>query len=168
MNPSLAWYAIHTHPRQESRAAQNLAFWEIQLFTPWIFKKHQVRSPRKAQAEPLFPGYIFARFDCTQMLHKISFTRGVHSVLTFGGKPTPVHEEIIALCRSRISSDGFVHVARDFMPGEQVVIQSGPFKDMRAVFEKEMPDHERVRVLLNAVSLQPRVELYSYQIARTA
>ena len=165
---SLAWYAIHTHPRQENRAAQNLSMWGVQLFTPSILKKYEQGAAQKALVEPLFPGYIFARFDCAQMLHKINFTRGVHGVLTFGGKPAPIHDDIIALCRARISPDGFVHIAHGYKPGDRVVIQSGPFQNMHAVFEKEMPDHERVSVLLNSVNWQPRVELYSHQIARTA
>jgi transcriptional antiterminator RfaH len=70
------WYVIHTHPRQEDRAIRNLLLWGIELLELWV------RAPRNVGGlEPLFPGYVFARFDITSMLRNIRFTRGVHSVL---------------------------------------------------------------------------------------
>jgi transcriptional antiterminator RfaH len=163
----LQWYAIHTHPRQEGRAVNNLAIWGLELFAPWI-RSGKTAGRRQNRTEALFPGYVFAKFDSSRMLHSIRFTRGVHSIVSFGGRPTPVHEDIIALCRSRVGPDGYVRIAPDFKPNEALFIRSGPFKNMAAVFEKELPDHERVSVLLTAVNWQARVELYASQIARAA
>ena len=87
-------------------------------------------------------------------------------MVTFGGKPEPVHDDIIAICRSRIGQDGYVQIVRKFQMNEALVIQSGPFKDMTAVFEREMPGRHRVSVLLRALSWQARVELDVSQIAR--
>lgn len=162
------WYAIHTHPHQESRAVNNMLIWGIELFAPWIRPRKSSPGRSRNTTEALFPGYVFARFDSTRMLHNIRFTRGVHSVVSAGGRPTPVHQEIIALCRSRVGPDGYVRISPDFKPNEVVVIQSGPFKNMAAVFEKELPDHERVSVLLTAVNWQARVELYASQLAKAA
>ena len=49
---------------------------------------------------------------------------------------------------------------------EPVVIQSGAFQGIAAVFEKEMPGRQRVSVLLGALNWQARVELDVNQIAR--
>ncbi len=87
-------------------------------------------------------------------------------MVSFGGKPAPVHDDIIASCRSRIGQDGYAQITRKFQMNEPVVIQSGPFKDMTVVFEKEMPGRQRVSVLLRALSWQARVELDVSQIAR--
>lgn len=155
------WYVVHTHPRQEDRAIRNLLLWGIELLPLWV------RAPRNVgRFEPLFPGYVFAKFDIPCMLRNVRFTRGVHSVVSFGGKPAPVHDDIIAICRSRIGQDGYVQITPKFQVNEPVVIQSGPFKGMTAVFEKEMPGRQRVSVLLRALSWQARVELDVTQIAR--
>ena len=155
------WYAVHTHPRQEERAIRNLLLWEIELLALWV------RTPRNVGGfEPLFPGYVFARFDLTSMLHNVRFTRGVHSVLSFGEKPAQVHDDVIAMCRSRIGPDGYVEITPKFQMNELVVIQSGAFKGLTAVFEKEMPGRQRVSVLLRALNWQARVELDVNQIAR--
>ena len=155
------WYVVHTHPRQEDRAMRNLLLWGIELLAL------RVRAPRNVGGfEPLFPGYVFARFDITSMLHNVRFTRGIHSVLTFGGKPAQVHDDVIAMCRSRIGQDGYIQITPKFQMNELVVIQSGAFRGITAVFEKEMPGRQRVSVLLRALSWQARVELDVNQIAR--
>jgi len=155
------WYVVHTHPRQEDRAIRNLLLWGVELLAL------SVRAPRNGGGfEPLFPGYVFARFDITSMFRNVRFTRGVHSVLSFGGKPAQVHEDVIAMCRSRIGQDGYVQITPKFQMNEPVVIQSGAFKGITAVFEKEMPGRQRVSVLLRALTWQARVELDVGQIAR--
>ena len=160
------WHVVHTHPRQENRAAKNLSLWKIELFSPAVRLRNGSESRRQERIEPLFPGYIFARFDSARMLHNIRFTRGVHSVITFAGKPAPVHDDIIALCRSRIGPDGYAQIARDLKPGEAVVIQSGPFKNMVAIFEKEMPGRLRARVLLTTIQWRAHLQLDACDIAR--
>jgi len=87
-------------------------------------------------------------------------------VVSFGGKPAPVHDDIIAICRSRIGQDGYVQITPKFQMNEPVVIQSGAFQGIAAVFEKEMPGRQRVSVLLGALNWQARVELDVNQIAR--
>src|ERR1700739_4837781 len=84
------WYVVHTHPRPEERAIRNLLLWGIELLDLWV------RAPRNVGGlEPLFSGYVFARFDITSMLRNVRFTRGVHSVLGFGGKPGKLHVVVI-------------------------------------------------------------------------
>lgn len=89
-------------------------------------------------------------------------------MLSLGGKPAQVHDDVIAMCRSRIGQDGYVQITPKFQMNELVVIQSGAFKGLTAVFEKEMPGRQRVSVLLRALSWQARVELDANQIARVA
>jgi len=148
------WYVVHTHPRQEDRAIRNLLLWGIELLALWVSVPRNVGG-----FEPLFPGYIFARFDIPCMLRNVRFTRGVHSVLSFGGKPAQVHEDVIAMCRSRVGQDGYVQIFPKFQINEPVVIQSGAFKGLTAVFEKKMRGQQRASVLLGALSWQASVEL---------
>ena len=41
--------------------------------------------------------------------------------------------------------------------GDEVVINDGRFQNFGGVFEREMPDSDRVRILLNTVSFQPHI-----------
>jgi transcription antitermination factor NusG len=82
--------------------------------------------------------------------------------------PVQVHDDVITMCRSRIGQDGYIQITPKFQMNELVVIQSGAFKGLTAVFEKEMPGRQRVSVMLRALSWQARVELDANQIARVA
>jgi transcription antitermination factor NusG len=89
---NLCWYAIHTHLNQENRTEANLKVWNVETFFPKIKEQrsNQFSGALSSLTKPFFSRYIFARFDFKQSLQKGCFTRGVHSVVSFGGSPTPV------------------------------------------------------------------------------
>jgi transcriptional antiterminator RfaH len=109
--------------------------------------------------KPLFPRYIFARFKINDLYHKVRFTRGVSSVVSFGEEPTPIDEEVIALIQSHVKEDGFVRINEEIRPGDRVIVKDGPLKNFAGIFEREMKDTDRVRILLEVVSYQAHVEI---------
>ena len=156
---SLSWYVVHTHPKQEERTSSNLATLHLETLSPKlrVKKYNQFSGQLSRVVKPLFPNYIFARFKFNEVYHRVRFTRGVHSLVLFNQTPTPVDDEIIELIQSRLGDDGFVKSMEDLQPGDAVVIKEGRFKDLCGVFERSMPDADRVRILLNAVSFQAHV-----------
>lgn len=153
---SLGWYVLYTNPKQENRAESNLRAWMIETFTPKIKERrlNQYTGEASYFVKHLFPRYIFARFKASDLLHKVRFTRGVHSVLSFGSVPTQVNERIISIIQSRIESDGFIHIGKTFKPGDEIIIKEGPLKGFIGVFESEMNDLHRVRVLLTTINYE--------------
>lgn len=150
------WYVIYTKANQEERANSNLRAWKVETFAPLLRTRRVNQYTRRAsyRVEPLFPRYFFARFYVNTFLHKIRFTRGIHSVVGFGGDPSPVGDEIILLLKSRVGKDGFVGIEQGLMPGDKVVINSGPLAGFNGVFEQETKAADRVRILLTTVSYQ--------------
>jgi transcriptional antiterminator RfaH len=164
----IAWYAIHTNPRQEERTWSNLTAWNIEAFAPRVRERRYNQFTGEAQyfSKPLFSRYVFARFNLDRMLHKVRNTRGVHGLVTFNGVATAVDDEIIALIKSRAEKDGFVRIGEDFKHGDPVVVRSGAFKDLAGIFEREMKDSDRVMVLLNTISYRTRVVIDRKSISR--
>lgn len=81
---AVRWYANHTKPEQEGRADSNLRAWRVESFTPRENELGYTPAGHvKNQLKPLFPQYIFARFDARRMLRLVYFTRGVHDVVRF-------------------------------------------------------------------------------------
>jgi transcriptional antiterminator RfaH len=163
---SQSWYAIQTRLRQEDRADNNLRAWQVETFCPKL--RTQRRNPFGGRRpmivnEHLFPGYIFARFDVRVALHKISFTRGVKSVVSLGSAPTPVDDGVISLIKSRLSGeangDGPL-----FKKGVRVQVVDGPLKNLEGIFEREIPGAERVQILLAAVKYQAMIVVDSWQV----
>ena len=154
------WYVIRTNPKQEERAYINLMSWRVETFAPKL-KEFRNRSTGEAyySTGPLFPGYIFARFALSSSLHKIKFTRGVQSVVSFGGRPTLVDDEIISLIQSRVGQDGYIKMNDQLETGDEVVIKDGPLKNISGVFEQGAKDTDRVTIMLNVISYQARITI---------
>jgi transcription elongation factor/antiterminator RfaH len=155
------WYVLHTHPKQEDRAESNLKVLGVPVINPKIKERryHPFIDHPTYVAKSLFPRYLFARFNLEALYHKIRFTRGVAMVVGLGERPTAIDEEIVALIQARIKEDGFVQLEEEIRPGDKVKIMHGPLKDFAGVFEREMKDTARIRILLQTVSWQAHVEI---------
>ncbi len=155
------WYAIHTHLKQENRAERNLNAWNVETFFPRVRNCHfnDFTSEPVYFIKPLFPGYLFARFALDNLLHKVRFTRGVHSVVCMGIDPAPVDDRVIEIIAAQIDGAGFVKTGADFDPGAKVLIQAGPFKGLTGIFEQEASAADRIKILLDCVCFQARVEV---------
>ena len=158
-NPRVTWYAIRTHPKQEARAESNLRAWKLETFAPTFreSRRNQSNSSTSHSIKPLFPQYIFARFDLESMLQKVRFTRGVHSVVTFGDSPAPIEDEVIAIIQSRTGKDGLIYLNDDLKTDDEVWITDGPFKSICGVFERGLRDSDRVMILLKTLNYQAHV-----------
>src|SRR5262245_23560653 len=154
------WYVIQTHPKQEDRASNNLSVLGMPTFNPKIRERryNQFVSEPTYVVKSLFPRYIFAQFKINDLYHKVRFTRGVYSVVNFGGGPTPINIEVIALIQSNMKG-AFVRIDEEIRPGDKVIIKDGPLKNFAGIFEREMKDTDRVRILLETVSYQAHIEI---------
>jgi transcriptional antiterminator RfaH len=152
------WYVVHTNPKQEDRADSNLRAWGVETLNPKL-RTHRFNTFTGAATyitKPLFPRYIFAKFNAAKQLAKISFTRGVHHVVSFGGQPVSVDEDIIETINSRIDK-GIVRMDEDLKEGDEVVIRAGPLRDFRGIFERQLKDKDRISILLTTISYQGRL-----------
>jgi transcription antitermination factor NusG len=80
-------------------------------------------------------------------------------VVSFGEGPTPIGEEVITLIRSNIKEDGFVRIDENILLGDRVIVRDGPLKNFAGIFEREMNDNDRIRILLETVSYQAHIEI---------
>jgi transcription elongation factor/antiterminator RfaH len=163
------WYAIRTKPNQEVRAGENLIAWGVKTFVPLLrkrcFREYVARATYRI--EPLFRSYIFARFNAGDMLHKVRFTRGVHSVVSCGGVPTAIDDEIITLIQSR-AEDGFMRLDDDLKHGDKVVISGGHLSGLSGIFDRRASNSERVLLLLRTISYQACVEVESALVRKAS
>lgn len=166
--PGPRWYVIRTGPKQEGRAIDNLSAWGVETFLPKIRCRRLNNFTGRVTfvSGPIFPHYAFARFDVTKLLHQVSYTRGVSSVLSFGGVPARVDDSIIGLIKSQIGDDGFVRIGDELTIGDRVRITDGPLRDFVGVFDHRTNNARRVAILLTAVGSQARVVLESTSIEK--
>lgn len=164
------WYAIHTHPKEEDRATSNLNAWHVETFNPKIRERrlNPFTGTPIYEKRPMFPRYIFSRFDASTLLSKIVFTRGVRQVVSFGNGPVPVEEEIINFIKERMDRDGVVQLEEDLKRGDPVTLQDGLLGELSGIFDREIKGTDRVRILLNAISYQASIVIPKERVKRAA
>ena len=162
------WYVIQTKPKKEEEADSYLSTRGVEIFSPLI-ETFTARNAKLAkELKPLFPGYIFGKFDLEQNYPLVRWGRGVKCILGFGGYPTSISEEIVEIIRERTDAQGVVRVKQNFKPNEVVRIKTGPLKDLLGIFERWVSDSDRVKILLNLIGYQPSVEIHYSMIEKVA
>lgn len=147
-----SWYLLYCKRGQLLRAQEHLERQEVNCLTPMIKIEKIVRGKRTAVDEPLFPNYMFVRFD-PENIHTttINSTRGVSHFVRFGSLPATVPSDVIEQLINHIPEN----VLDPDTPyeGDRVVITEGAFEGLEAIFSE--PDGEaRSMLLLNLLNKQ--------------
>lgn len=159
------WYAINTKTRCETIASASLERHGVEVFLPMLRERKVFCGKCRQTISPLFPRYLFAKFDVSRQLRAVTYARGVGSIVTFGGSPSMVEESIVQAIRHR-TTDGIIEVSEDrFSHGQVVRIQDGPLCGLEAVFERKLDGTSRAVLLLKAISFQARLILESRYVA---
>ena len=83
------WFGIRTKSNQEKVAATALSRKGYQPYLPSYIVRRRRPERMITTERPLFPGYLFCRFDPTKRLPIIT-TTGIVSVLGIGNEPAPI------------------------------------------------------------------------------
>ena len=159
------WYAVNTKSHHEQLAELNLQRLGVETFYPQIKQRKVIRRKEKTVIGPLFPGYLFARFHVATSYRAVTYARGVRRIVAFGSTPARVDEDLIQGMKTRLCNGYVSPNPRRLAPGQVVRIQDGPLSGIEAVFEREMPDHQRVVLLLRTLAYQARVVVPFEQVA---
>jgi transcriptional antiterminator RfaH len=162
------WYVIQTKPKKEEEAKSYLSTKGVEIFNP-LLETFLLRNGRmNRELKPLFPNYMFGKFDLDQNYPLVRWAKGVKKVLGFGEYPTPIPEEVVEIIKERTDTHGIVRLKCHFQANDLIRIKTGPFKDLLGIFERWISDSERVRILLNMVGYQPVVEMHYSMIEKVA
>ncbi|PKE27618.1 transcription/translation regulatory transformer protein RfaH [Rahnella sp. AA] len=149
------WYVAQTQYAQEKRAQQHLGNQGVTCFLPLYTA--QVLSSGQIKAvtpQALFPGYLFVRFD-PEIIHTttIKSTRGVSSLISFGGLPSAVPDAVV----ERLKSHDCLSPAPDApVHGDRVEVLSGVFEGLEAVW-LEPDGTKRAMLMLTLMNQEMRV-----------
>lgn len=153
------WYVLFAKPHKECEVRDRLAQQEIEAFLPLL---PALRPGEGARPRPLFPRYLFARFDMAMTpVERIHWTPGLATILMFDGQYAVVGDEVITYLRERVAS---LEARRQmpFAPGQHVRLPADhPFAKMEVLFEKPCSDAKRAYILLEALGriIRCQVEL---------
>ena len=122
-----AWYVVHTKPRQEGRALENLQNQGFTCFLPTM-QVQKLRNQRvQVVTEPMFSRYLFIQLDDqTQNWGPIRSTLGVSKLVSFGPQPAKVPPEFVAFLKEAPPET----LERMFAPGDNVQVAAGPLQGL--------------------------------------
>jgi transcriptional antiterminator RfaH len=128
---SAAWYAVHTKPKQETRALENLQNQGYTCFLPMMQVQKLRRQKVQRVIEPMFSRYMFIQLDDqTQNWSPIRSTLGVSKLVSFGPQPAKVPAELIEFLQNAPQET----IERMFAPGDTVQVASGPLKGLEGQY----------------------------------
>ncbi|PYT65604.1 MAG: NusG-like protein [Acidobacteria bacterium] len=126
------WYALQLRSRWESSTAALLSCKGYQTFLPTYKNATRGSSRSKEVQSPLFPGYLFCRFNVCDRL-PVLITPGVISVVGTGRVPIPVEESEIESIQRMVSSGLRVEPCPYLEVGQLVRIEDGALSGIEGV-----------------------------------
>ena len=130
------WFALDVQPHHENVIRTILENKGYEVLLP-LYASRRVWSDRiKILQLPLFPGYLFCRFDPSQTTAPVVTTPGVKRIVSFGGRPAPVDEAEIDSVRAIVHSTLATQPWPYLREGALVRITSGALKDLEGILVK--------------------------------
>ena len=100
-------------------------------------------------SKPLFPGYMFIKFDRAESVwHKINSTYGVSRLITFNSILKSIPTTIVDSLMMRYDLSGKLIPIQKLKKGDQVTVLKGPFANFIATVEKHEADR-RIWILMD-------------------
>lgn len=169
MSDDRAWYVLRTQLKRERLAAANLRRLEgVEVFLPRLKYQKTTRRGRVWWIEPLFPGYLLAKFSLPEMGRVVTYSQGVSKMISFGNMVPEVPEEFVESLKQEVakveSGDDEIVVNWKVDVGDEVEIAEGPFKGMEGQVLEVRPGAERVSLLLDFLGQPQAVEVSLFSL----
>ncbi len=170
-----AWYCLRTQTKREHLAAVSLRQLEgVEVICPRLRYKKVTRRGKIWWVEPLFPGYLLARFDLAHQERAVSYATGVTRILRFGERIPTVPDRFVEELRQEVrrqqtEEDGELITLQPVAePGDEVEVATGPLQGTTGIVIEVRPAVERVRIFVEFLGQdQPvDVDLYSLILPR--
>ena len=156
----ISWYLMRTKSGKERSVQTQLSFILPEVLLPLLSAAVRRHGKSAKVLMPLFPCYVFARFDLTSEYSRVKYTSGVREFVCAGDLPVAVPGETIRALKQRCA-DGPVEIPPvPLRSGDPVRVMEGPLRGLEAVFERYLSGFERVAILLSSMEkLKPRAVL---------
>jgi len=151
----IAWYCVRTLTKREHYAAAYLREIEgVEVFCPRLRYRKATRRGKVWWVEALFPGYLLARFDLSELGRAVRYAPGVSGLVHFREKVPKVSDAFVDELRRELVLNAdpdrpeTITVQPVIAPGDEVEVAHGPLQGFRGPIIEILPGAERVRILL--------------------
>ncbi len=169
------WFCVRCQTKREHIAAGHLRELEgVEVFCPRLRYRKATRRGKIWWMEPMFPGYVLAKFNISEMERAVTFCQGVRGLVRFGAEIPPVPESFVEaikhgiLNRKGAEQAELVTLSPIIEIGDEVEVAHGPFQGMQGTVITVPSATERVKILLEFLG-QPQavdMDLFSLLLPR--
>ena len=155
---SKEWFILQFKSNSHHLAAKNLNRQGFETFLPL----HDTTSRRTSRfintSKPLFPGYMFIRFNRAETKwHKINNTYGVSRLITFNSILKSIPSSFVDSLMKRYDLSGKLLPIQKLKKGDQVTVLKGPFANFIATVEKYEAD-QRIWILMDLMGRKTKIQ----------
>ena len=147
------WYALRIRPRFEKFAAKNLRDKGYEEYLPLTRSTRRWSDRMKTMATPLFPGYLFCKFDIQDRL-PILVVPGVLCIVGIGKAPATIPESQISSLQQVITSRMKCEPWPFAQVGQSVSVERGPLAGLKGIV---IENKSSLRLVLSLPLLQRAV-----------
>jgi len=151
------WFALRVKSRREKVVAAAAHQKGFEEFLPLCRRLQRWSDRMQSVSVPLFPGYVFCRFQPSDKLRVLT-SPGVRSIVSTGRDPQPVDESEISAVRALVESGRPLAAWPFIRVGQKVQISHGPLASLRGVIVRA-GDSWRVVVSVEALGCSVSVEV---------
>lgn len=157
------WYALCIRQRFREQCEDYLKAHSYDFFSPVKTEVRQWSDRRKVAHVPLFPGYLFCRFEDKESM-PIWYAPGVIDIINSGGRLLEVDTEQIENVRRCIDASASMDVVPELVRGRKVRVIAGPMAGVSGVlaFVKQQ---QRVALEITMMNRTVLVEIHAADLA---
>lgn len=149
------WYALYVRSNFERIVSQAAADRGYESFLPTYRIQRRWSDRVKNIDVPLFPGYVFCRFDLEKRLPILTIPGVVH-IVGNGKTAVPVDTRELAAVRAVVASGLQCEPWASLAAGQRVIIEQGPLAGLEGVFQES---RRQCRLLISVTMLQRSVSV---------
>ena len=152
------WFILQFKSNSHHLAAKNLNRQGFETFLPLHDATSRKLSRFINTSKPLFPGYMFVRFDKEESeWHKINNTYGVSRLMTVDSILRSVPDIFVDSLMKRYDLSGKLIPIQKLKKGDQVKVLTGPFANFIATIEEYETD-QRIWILMDLMGRKTKIQ----------
>lgn len=160
------WFAAQTLSGKEILATSHLDRQGFKAVCPQLWRTVRHARATSRVLRPIFPGYVFVNVDTQRMRWRaIDSTIGVARLVRFGDRPAALPPGMVENFIAQTSDDGALEFEERLAVGDNIRVMSGAFEDWVGSII-DLPDSDRVKVLLDMMTRHVEVTLPKQQLVR--
>jgi transcriptional antiterminator RfaH len=163
------WHVVHTKPRQEATAIENLQRQGYCCYMPTLLAQKVHRAQIKYVSEPMFSRYVFVACDKhfeQKGPSPIRSTIGVHEMVHFGSRPAVISLDLLQAIFERQKNQHQSPTAA-FEGGDKVALVDGPLAGLQSIYQAATGE-ERSMILLNLLNRTIKLQVPTAQLTKVA